>query len=179
MGSLALLILRLTVGTLMAGHGSQKLFGWFGGSGLEGTRGWLESMGLRPGRPWALSASLSEFGGGLLMLLGFLNPIGALGVIGAMSMATAKAHWGKPIWVSSGGAELPVINTSAALAIALAGSGRYSLDGLLGIRLPRWLLIPGLLGVAASVFFGLTSAQQPGQSKQESTDQSPEEEAGA
>ncbi len=179
MGSLALLVLRLTVGTLMAGHGSQKLFGWFGGSGLEGTRGWLESMGLRPGRPWALSASLSEFGGGLLMLLGLLNPVGALAVIGAMSMATAKAHWGKPIWVSKGGAELPLINTSAALAIALAGSGRYSLDGLLGIRLPRWLLIPGLLGVAASVFFGVTSSQQSQASEPEVGDEPQEAAAGA
>src|SRR5215210_7559944 len=100
MKDLALLILRLTFGGLMAGHGSQKLFGWFGGHGLKGTTGWLESMGFRPGKPWAILASLSEFGGGVLTALGALNPIGPLTTMGAMEMATAKVHWGKPIWVT-------------------------------------------------------------------------------
>src|SRR4051812_18854567 len=90
MKDFGLLILRVTFGALMAGHGAQKLFGWFEGHGLPGTAGWLESMGLRPGRPWAILASVSEFGGGVLTLLGFLNPIGAISSIGAMGMATAK-----------------------------------------------------------------------------------------
>src|SRR6476659_3987801 len=108
MRNFALLCVRLTIGSLLAGHGAQKLFGWFGGHGLQGTAGWLESIGLRPGKPWAIAAGLSEFGGGLLTMLGFLNPVGSLGVAGAMGMATAKVHWGKPIWVTSGGAELAV-----------------------------------------------------------------------
>jgi putative oxidoreductase len=66
----ALLILRVVVGSLLVGHGAQKLFGAFGGHGLAGTAAWLESIGLRPGRPWALVAGLSEFGGGLLLALG-------------------------------------------------------------------------------------------------------------
>jgi len=100
--NLALLILRATLGSLMAGHGSQKLFGWFEGHGLQGTSGWLESLGLRPGGPWAIAAGLSEFGGGVLMVLGFLNPLGPLGAAAAMSMATAKVHplHDKPIWVT-------------------------------------------------------------------------------
>ncbi len=103
-----LLILRLTVGGLLSGHGSQKLFGWFGGYGLKGTAGWLESMGLKPGHLWATGAGASEFGGGMLTTLGLFHPLGPIGTIAAMIMATAKAHWGKPIWVSEGGAELPV-----------------------------------------------------------------------
>src|ERR687889_474144 len=73
MTSIALLILRVTVGGLLAGHGAQKLFGSFGGHGVEGTAGWLESMNLKPGRQWALMAGLSEFGGGVLTALGALN----------------------------------------------------------------------------------------------------------
>src|SRR5690348_12071485 len=140
MQDLGLLVLRLTVGGLLAGHGSQKLFGWFSGPGLKGTAGWLESMGLTPGTSWATAASASEFGGGALTTLGFLHPLGPLGTMGAMIMATAKAHWGKPIWVSQGGAELPVVNMASALALTLTGPGRFSLDRLFGIRLPRVLV---------------------------------------
>ena len=152
MTNLALLLIRLTTGGLLMGHGSQKLFGWFGGHGIEGTTGWLESMELKPGRQWAWAAALSEFGGGALTTLGLFNPLGPLATIGSMSMATAKVHWGKPIWVTTGGAELPV--TNAAIALALAGPGSISLDAALGTRLPRWVTIPGLAAVAASVVLG-------------------------
>jgi putative oxidoreductase len=141
MSDIGLLILRLGVGGLLAGHGSQKLFGWFSGPGLKGTAAWLESMGLTPGTTWATVASASEFGGGVLTTLGFLHPLGPLGSMGAMIMATVKAHWGKPIWVTQGGAELPVTNIVAALALTLTGPGRFSLDNVLGIRLPRPLVI--------------------------------------
>jgi putative oxidoreductase len=161
MRSLAFLLLRFTLGGLLMGHGAQKLFGWFEGPGPEGTAGMMRSMGLQPARPWAMTASLGEFGGGLLTALGLLNPLGPLGVIGAMSMATGKAHWGKPIWASKGGAELPVTNIGIALALAVAGPGRYSLDQALGLRLPRWLLIPGLLGVAAVTALGMSQQPQP------------------
>jgi putative oxidoreductase len=86
------LVVRLAQGSLMAGHGAQKLFGSFGGHGLEATGGFMEMLGLRPGRPWAFLAGLSEFGGGLLMALGLLHPLGPIGTIGAMSMATTRAH---------------------------------------------------------------------------------------
>ena len=87
----------------MVGHGAQKLFGSFGGPGLEGTSGFMEMLGMRPGRPWAYLAGLAEFGGGVLTALGLLHPLGPLGIIGAMSMATRKAHWGKPVWATEGG----------------------------------------------------------------------------
>jgi putative oxidoreductase len=151
---LALLVLRAIMGSLMLGHGAQKLFGWWGGAGLEGTSDWLESAGLRPGRPWAILAGGSEFGGGVLSLLGLVNPLGPLGVIGAMAMATRKAHWGNPIWVTEGGPELPATNISIATALMLAGPGKYSLDRALGIRLPRWITVLGLVIIAITVYFG-------------------------
>ena len=70
-----------------------------------------------------------------------------------MAMATRKAHWGKPIWVTEGGPELPVTNMSIATALMLAGSGKYSLDRALGIRLPRWIAFVGLVAIAVTVYF--------------------------
>ncbi len=151
MTSIARLIVRVTVGLLLAGHGAQKLFGSFGGYGVEGTAGWLESMNLKPGRQWALVAGISEFGGGLLTALGALNPIGPIMSMGAMLMATIKVHAGKPIWVTAGGAELPVTNMAAQTALILAGPGKLSFDGLLGIRVPRWFGLVALVATVASV----------------------------
>lgn len=161
MEDIGLLILRLAVGGLLAGHGSQKLFGWFEGPGLKGTAGWLESLGLKPGTPWAIAASAAEFGGGTLTALGFLHPLGTLGTIGAMVIATAKAHWGKPIWAAQGGAELPVTNMAAALALTLTGPGRFSLDSLLGIRLPRTLVIAVAIVETAMLALGIMSRPAP------------------
>jgi putative oxidoreductase len=152
---LALLALRLTTGTLLAGHGSQKLFGAFGGGGLDGTAGMMESLGLRPGRPWAALAGLAELGGGALTALGFLSPLGPTGILSAMAMATATAHWGKPIWVTKGGAELPVTNMAIALALAIAGPGRCSLDAALGIRVPPKLVALTIAGAVAGGVLGL------------------------
>lgn len=164
----------------MMGHGAQKLFGSFGGGGLKGTAGWMESMGMKPGQPWALLAGGSEFGGGLLTLLGLLNPVGPLGIIGSMSMATAKAHWGKPIWVTSGGAELPATNIALALAMGLAGPGRLSLDTLMNIHLPRrFVLVPGLLLSAAGVAAGVISSRQQPQDADQEQDITQEQQADA
>lgn len=175
MGNLAVLVLRAVMGSLLAGHGAQKLFGSFNGPGLEGTSGWLESLGMRPGRPWAVAAGLSEFGGGVFMILGLLNPIGPLGAIGSMVMATAKAHSVKPIWVTEGGAELPVTNIAIATALMLNGPGKYSLDRALGIRWPRWLVaILGLTIIALAVTVGTRETPPP----QEPEDEAREELAG-
>ena len=161
MRDIGLLILRLTMGGLLAGHGSQKLFGWFSGPGLKGTAGWLESLGLKPGTPWATVAAASEFGGGTLTALGLLHPLGPIGTMGGMVMATAKAHWGKPIWVTQGGAELPVINLAIALTLTLTGPGRFSLDQVLGIRLPRVLVVAVAIVEAVLVIIGITRRPTP------------------
>ncbi len=159
MSNLAAFILRLVVGGLMAGHGAQKLFGSFGGPGLEGTSGFMEMLGLKPGRYWAWLAALSEFGGGALTLLGFLNPLGPIGIIGSMAMATTTAHGGKPIWVTEGGAELPVTNIAAATALMLSGPGKWSLDNAFGVRLPRFLAPLGLVVVVLAVMYGGTAGE--------------------
>ena len=152
MRSLGVLIVRLVVGGLLAGHGAQKLFGWFGGAGLQGTAGWMESMGMRPGTAWARLAGGSELGGGLLTALGFLNPLGPIAAMGAMSMAWAKVHLGNPVWSTKGGAELPLTNIAVLSALTLAGPGRLSVDSLLGIRIPRLVGLAALAGTLGTVY---------------------------
>jgi putative oxidoreductase len=169
-------IVRLAQGSLMAGHGAQKLFGSFGGPGLEGTSGFMEMLGMRPGRPWAYLAGLSEFGGGVLTALGLLNPLGPLAVIGAMSMATRRAHWGKPIWVTEGGAELPVFNIAVSTALMIREPDRYSLDRVLGIRLPAWVGPLGLVGIILTVLYAELEADEPPE-QEEGTQEGPEDEA--
>jgi putative oxidoreductase len=158
---IGVLILRLTMGGLLAGHGSQMLFGWFGGSGLKGTASWLESLGLKPGTPWAAVATASEFGGGTLTALGLLHPLGPIATMGGMVMAAVKAHWGKPIWVTEGGAELPILNLAVALALALGDPGRFSLDRLFGIRVPRELVAAVTVVEAALVVNGIMTRPTP------------------
>jgi putative oxidoreductase len=169
------LIVRLAQGSLMAGHGAQKLFGSFGGPGLEGTSGFMEMLGMRPGRPWAYMAGLSEFGGGLLTALGLLNPLGPLGIIGSMSMATRKAHRGKPVWVTEGGAELPLLNIAVSTALMIREPDRYSLDRVLGIRLPAWVGPLGLVGIMLTVLYAELEPDEAPAEQQEA----PQEEEGA
>jgi putative oxidoreductase len=152
MRDLGRLILRLTLGGLMVGHGSQKLFGAFEGHGLQGTGQWLESMGLRPGSRWALAAGFGEFGGGVLTVLGLMHPVGPIATIAPMGVAWGRVHWGKPIWVTSGGAELPATNIAIALALALVPPGRFSIDRLLGIKPhPALALLVGACVAAGTV----------------------------
>ena len=118
-----LLLLRLAVGGVMAAHGAQKLFGWFGGYGLEGTSGWLESLGFRPGRIQAAIAGWSEFLGGLLLVLGLLTPLGAAAVIGVMIVAIGSVHWEKGFFNSAGGYEFNLLLAVVAAALAFTGAG--------------------------------------------------------
>jgi putative oxidoreductase len=110
-------------------------------------------------------AGLGEFGGGLLTALGLLNPLGPILVLSAMAMAAVKGHWGKPIWVTSGGAELPVVNMAVAGALALTGPGACSLDRLFGLRVPRWMTALFTLGALGTLLYG--TMMSPG--KQEET----------
>lgn len=124
-GGAGMLALRLGSGSLLAAHGAQKLFGLFNGPGLTRWNGMVESMGMRPGSVWGPAAGAAEFGGGALMALGFLNPIGPLAAISSMIVATRKVHWGKPIFVTEGGAELPLTNIGIAIAVAIEGPGVF------------------------------------------------------
>jgi len=132
---LALLLLRITVGLIVAGHGSQKLFGSFGGYGLKATAGHLHGQGFRPAIFWAFLGGASEFAGGLLFALGFLSPLGAIGVAVAMAIAVTKLHWPK-FWATEGGYEYALVNLVVALAVGIAGPGAFSLDALWGTGLP-------------------------------------------
>jgi putative oxidoreductase len=130
----ALLVLRFAVGVLVAGHGAQKLFGWFGGRGLGAMSGMLASKGFRPASAWALTGALAEFGGGLLLALGLFSPLGAIGVGSAMLTAITKVHWPK-LWAAEGGFEFPLTNLAVAVAVGIAGPGAYSLDAAWGTSL--------------------------------------------
>jgi putative oxidoreductase len=127
-----LLVLRLVFGLVLAAHGSQKLFGFFGGYGLAGTGGWLDSIGFRPGRPMAALVGLAELAGGLGLALGLLTPLSAAVVIGTMAVA-AWTHAGNGLWATNGGYELPLLNAVAAVALAFTGAGTFSLDNALGL----------------------------------------------
>jgi putative oxidoreductase len=129
-----LLLLRLVFGLVMAAHGAQKLFGWFGGYGIAGTGGFFESqLGFRPGKLFAALAGLGEFGGGLLLALGFLGPIGGALVLSVMIVAAVTVHWGKGLFATSNGIEMPLLYGAAASALALTGPGAYSLDAVFGL----------------------------------------------
>jgi len=149
MKDVGLLVNRVVAGLLVAGHGAQKLLGWFDGPGLKK---WTEvtdqKMGMRPASFWAPIGALGELGGGLLTALGFLNPLGPIAMGSMMIAASYKGHWGKPIWSSKGGAELAVSFLASAAVIGTQSPGRYSVDSLLGVRVPRWVTAMALLGSA-------------------------------
>ncbi len=151
--NIGLLILRVVVGGLFVGHGTQKLFGWFGGYGVGGTGGWLHTIGFRPGKPMAVLGGLSEAGGGLLVLLGFLTPAGAAAIIGMMTAATLAVHVEKGVWNSDGGFEFPLTMAAAASALAFAGPGAFSLDHAVGLNLAGvgWGLSATLVGILAGL----------------------------
>jgi putative oxidoreductase len=161
MTDLALLMLRVVTGGLLVGHGAQKLFGSFGGHGLGGTASWMESMGLRPGLLWASMAGFGELLGGLMTVLGLGGPLGTILTGTSMKMATFKAHSGKPIWSASGGAELPVVNIAVCTALLMSGPGRYSVDRLFGITVPRWLTALVVVGSSIALVAGLLMEPEP------------------
>jgi putative oxidoreductase len=148
------LIARLVLGLLMAGHGAQKLFGWFGGYGLEAVAGYFENLGFRPGRPFAVAAALSEIVSGLLVTLGFLGPIGPAIMLSVMIVAAVSVHWGHGVFAGTNGIEVPLLYAAGAAALGLTGPGRYSLDTLLGLSsswtpLITWAVLA--IGVVAGV----------------------------
>ena len=179
LSDLGKLIMRLVTGGLLMGHGSQKLFGWFGGYGVSGTAGWLESLGLKPGSTWAWLAGLGEFGGGLLTTLGLFHPVGSISLMGPMAVATGTAHAGKPIWVTEGGAELPVTNIALGLGLSMMDPGRFSLDSLLGVKTPTWLIGLATAGLFAGTAYALLQQPQQQASQPEGEEASAELQGGA
>ncbi len=132
-----ILILRLVIGFTLAAHGAQKLFGWWGGPGMKGWTGAMNHMRIRPATPWAWMSALAEFGGGLGLALGFLNPLPSFAIAGSMIVAVALVHLPKGFFNSKGGYEFNLAILAAAAAVALTGPGAYSLDSALGVHLPE------------------------------------------
>ncbi|MDH6138948.1 MULTISPECIES: DoxX family protein [Kitasatospora] len=144
---LGLLVLRAAVGGVLFSHGTQKLFGWFGGGGLEGTAKAMESMGFKPGGQSALAAGLGEAGGGALLVAGLATPVAGPVVAGTMAGA-ASVHFPHGFFVTKGGYEYPALLGVCGLALGIAGPGRYSLDELTGNAFNRSVL--GALSFAAA-----------------------------
>ena len=133
MEDIALLVLRLVLGGVFVAHGAQKLFGSFGGPGIEGTAGFHEQLGIKPAKPMAVLAGLAEFVGGILMIASFLTPLAALALVSVMVVAILKVHLKNGFFAASGGYEFNLVLIAVATALFLAGSGAYGIDAALGI----------------------------------------------
>jgi putative oxidoreductase len=144
------LMLRATLGSYFFGHGMQKLAGWFGGGGPEGTGEMFEQIGLRPGRENALVAGAAEAGGGSLLALGLFTPAAVSMLTGVMTNAIRHVHAKNGPWVTDGGVEYPVVILAVLAALADGGPGRLSLDEALGIRLSGPVVTAIAMGAGAA-----------------------------
>jgi putative oxidoreductase len=148
------LVLRATLGGYFFGHGMQKLAGWFGGGGPEGTGEMFEQIGLRPGRENALLAGAAEAGGGSLLALGLFTPAAVSMLTGVMTNAIRHVHGKNGLWVTDGGIEYPAVILATLAALADSGPGHFSLDEALGIGLrgPAVTAIAMGVGAAGAVY---------------------------
>jgi putative oxidoreductase len=137
------LAVRGIVGPLFVGHGTQKLFGWFGGYGPEGTGGFFETLGLRPGKRHATAAGVAETAGGALLTLGALTPVASTLISATMITAIRKAHISNGPWVTNGGYEYNLSLIGLSLALAETGPGNPSVDDALfpGLKGTRFALL--------------------------------------
>ena len=168
-----LLILRVALGLTLAAHGAQKLWGWFGGGGLEGVGAWLESQGFSPGRRAALFAGVAEAGGGLALAFGLLTPLAAASIVGVMLVAIVTAHLSSGFFAQNGGYEYPLVLALGATSLAFTGPGAISLDALLGLELSGavWglgALLVGAVGGAVQLAGRQRQAPAPSQAEPQS-----------
>jgi putative oxidoreductase len=149
---LFILVARLLLGGLFFGHGAQKLFGWFGGYGPDGTGGFFESIGVKPGRQHAMAAGASEMGGGALLAAGLATPAAAAAITGVMTTAIRTVHQPNGPWITENGWEYTAVVIATVLTIVEVGPGPVSLDAALGTERkgPGWALAALLAGVGGS-----------------------------
>jgi putative oxidoreductase len=150
MRNIGLLITRLIFGSYLAVHGAQKLFGAFGGRGLDAVGTGFESMGMRPGKPMAALAGASEFGGGVLTAAGIADPLGPLAIAGTMVVASTVHRKQGPL-STNGGFELPLTNFATAVALLSAGPGTLRLGPHLSKSLTRLAVVGGATLAAVSL----------------------------
>jgi putative oxidoreductase len=152
------LLLRAAVGSFFIGHGTQKLFGWFGGHGLKGTAEGFDSMGMKPGIVHASAAGAAETLGGAGLLLGYRTPLASAGIVSVMLTAINRVHLKNGPWASKGGYEYNAVLVAAAVSLAESGPGTLSLDALrgkekVGAKWGLFSLLAGAIGaVGAHVF---------------------------
>ncbi|MDP4536303.1 DoxX family protein [Alkalimonas collagenimarina] len=125
------LVLRVPIGIIFAAHGAQKLFGWFGGYGLEGTGGWMESIGLAPGVLMAFLAGSAEFFGGLALIVGVLTRPAAAVLALTMLVAIFAVHFEHGFFMSNNGYEFGLALLAASVSLLFSGAGKVSLDAVL------------------------------------------------
>lgn len=150
---IARLLLRLIVGGLFVGHGTQKLLGWFGGSGLDATGQAFEGLGMRPGRRNAIVAGVAEAGGGTALAVGLATPLAASALTATMLTAINRVHFKNGPWVSKGGFEYNLVLIAAVLSIVETGPGKLSLDAALGTEKegPGWALAALAAGTVGAI----------------------------
>ena len=159
MRNIALLASRTVLGTYLAVHGAQKMFGAFGGPGLDAAGAGFHAMGLTPGKPFATLAAASEIGGGLLTIAGIADPIGPVAIAGSMAVAGAVHRKAGPM-AAKGGYELPAANLALALALVAAGPGKLKVGGTLPRQLTQ-LAIAGAIGLTGLSLAKLLTHKPP------------------
>ncbi|WP_079173323.1 DoxX family protein [Streptomyces monashensis] len=153
-----LLLIRLVFGLFMAGHGSQKVFGLFGGPGLTATGKGFDALGYHPGKVFAVIGGLSEFLGGLGLAVGLFTPLAAAALIGVMINAMATVTGAHGLWETNGGVEYSVCIAVVALAVAAIGPGRLAIDRFFRWGAGGWPeagFALGVGGVAAAITLSL------------------------
>jgi putative oxidoreductase len=157
---LALLVLRLVVGGIFVAHGAQKLFAAFGGPGISGFAGILEHLGMRPAKHHAYVAGAAEFGGGILIALGLLTPLGTAAITAVMLVAIAKVHFANGFFITNQGYEFNLVLIAAVFALAGVGAGDWSLDHALSLDVAGtgWAL--GALGAGVLGALGAVTSSR-------------------
>lgn len=152
---IAMLVLRVGVGSIFVAHGLQKAFGWWEGPGWEGWKGAMSYLGIRPAMFWAPISLAAELGGGLALIAGLLVPLAGAGLVAQTIVLFKKVHWPNGFWASKGGIEFPLAFGVGAFAVQVLGPGSWSLDAVLPVDVlyepaVRWTLL-GLAVLVALV----------------------------